>query len=165
MKKVLFVCLGNICRSPTAEGIFRKFVKNKKLDAKIIIDSAGTMGYHEGELPDKRMRVLASQRGYLLDSRARKFNPEFDFDNFDYIVTMDDENFNDVNRLDIYHSYKNKIFKMSDFVNDKNVKEIPDPYYGGENEFNYVIDLLEIGAKNLLNKIEDDIASACKKSN
>ncbi|MFZ2322982.1 MAG: low molecular weight protein-tyrosine-phosphatase [Ignavibacteriaceae bacterium] len=163
MKKALFVCLGNICRSPAAEGIFKKFVNDKKLDSIISVDSAGTIAYHQGELPDKRMRKIAFKKGYTLNSRARKFDPDTDFENFDYIVTMDNNNYEDLMQLDKEELYKNKILKMADFIDDKEVAEVPDPYYGGDKEFEYVIGLLENGSKNLLNKIKTDIERRDKK--
>ena len=128
MIKVLFVCMGNICRSPAAEGIFKKLVDDAKLDNEISIDSAGSIGYHTGELPDKRMRSHASARGYNLESRARQFNPKNDFEEFDYIITMDNENYSDIKKLDIKKLYNDKILKMGDFIADKNVSEVPDPY-------------------------------------
>ncbi len=157
MVKVLFVCMGNICRSPAAEGIFNKYVDEAKLGGKISIDSAGTIGYHEGELPDARMRKHALNRGYYLDSRARQFNPKKDFNEFDYIITMDNDNYLDITRLDHKGLYRNKIYKMADFISAKNVKEVPDPYYGGADGFEFVIDILEEGSKNLLTKIKDDL--------
>jgi protein-tyrosine phosphatase len=157
MVKVLFVCMGNICRSPAAEGIFKKYVEEAKLDNKISIDSAGTIGYHAGELPDERMRKHALTRGYNLDSRARQFNPKQDFEEFDYIVTMDDDNYSDIKKLDSKKLYVDKIFKMGDFITDKNVSEVPDPYYGGSEGFEYVINILESGSKNLLTKIKTDL--------
>jgi protein-tyrosine phosphatase len=163
MIKVLFVCLGNICRSPAAEGIFKKYLSDNKLNEFVTVDSAGTIGYHEGELPDERMSELAAQRGYVLNSRSRKFVPSNDFEEFDYIITMDNYNFADITRLDKNGSYKNKIFKMIEFINDKSVTEVPDPYYGTDNEFNYVIYLLEKGSQNLLKRIQNDIARNNKK--
>lgn len=157
MVKVLFVCMGNICRSPAAEGIFKKYVDEAKLGGQISIDSAGTIGYHEGELPDARMRKHALNRGYYLDSRARQFNPKKDFNEFDYIITMDNDNYLDITRLDHKGLYRNKIYKMADFISDKNVNEVPDPYYGGADGFEFVIDILEEGSKNLLTKIKDDL--------
>lgn len=157
MVKVLFVCMGNICRSPAAEGIFNKYVDEAKLGGQISIDSAGTIGYHEGELPDARMRKHALNRGYYLDSRARQFNPKKDFNEFDYIITMDNDNYLDITRLDHKGLYRNKIYKMADFISDKNVNEVPDPYYGGADGFEFVIDILEESSKNLLNKIKDDL--------
>ena len=157
MIKVLFVCTGNICRSPAAEGIFRKFVRDANLENDISIDSAGTIGYHSGELPDARMRKHASVRGYNLDSRARQFNPMKDFEEFDYIITMDDYNYTDLIQLDRKKLYTNKLFKMADFISDKNISEVPDPYYGGAEGFEFVIDILEDGTKNLLTKIKKDL--------
>ncbi|MDP2364690.1 MAG: low molecular weight protein-tyrosine-phosphatase, partial [Ignavibacteria bacterium] len=131
MIKVLFVCMGNICRSPAAEGIFKKMVKDSNLEGKIEVDSAGTIDYHAGELPDARMRKHANQRGYNLDSLARQFNPKNDFDEFDYIITMDDDNYDDIVNQDQNKIYVNKILKITNFCSDKSVKEVPDPYYGG----------------------------------
>ena len=157
MLKVLFVCMGNICRSPAAEGIFKKIIKNAHLDYKIEVDSAGTLDYHEGELPDARMRKHALNRGYNLDSHARQFNPKKDFDKFDYIITMDDDNYADIIHSDYNKIYRNKIYKMADFSSDKNIKEVPDPYYGGANGFENVLDILEDSTTNLLNKIQADV--------
>ena len=155
--------MGNICRSPAAEGIFKKFVQDKKLGNVITVDSAGTIGYHDGELPDARMRKLASKFNYILDSRARKFNPNYDFEEYDYIVTMDDNNYYDVLQSDTNNKYLKNIFKMADFINDPDISEVPDPYYGGDKDFIQVIELLEKGAENLLKKIEDDIERDNKK--
>lgn len=157
MIKVLFVCTGNICRSPAAEGIFKKFVEDAKLGNDISIDSAGTIGYHSGELPDTRMRKHASVRGYNLDSHARQFTPKNDFEEFDYIITMDDDNYADITKLDYKKIFSSKIFKMVDFISDKNINEVPDPYYGGAEGFEFVIDILENGIKNLLTKIKNDL--------
>ncbi len=157
MIKVLFVCMGNICRSPAAEGIFKKVVKDAKLENNISIDSAGTIGYHTGELPDARIRKYASARGYILDSHARQFNPKKDFEEFDYIITMDNENYADITKLDHKKKYTNNIVRMADFISDKNVSEVPDPYYGGAEGFEFVIDILEDGTNNLLTKIKKDL--------
>jgi len=148
--------MGNICRSPAAEGVFRKLVASEKLENLIEIDSAGTIGYHSGELPDARMRKHALNRGYQLNSRARQFNALADFEEFDYIVTMDDDNYNDILRLDRKGIFKNKIYKMCDFNSDKAIREVPDPYYGGSEGFELVLDILEDAAKNLLNRIKSD---------
>ena len=157
MTKVLFVCMGNICRSPAAEGIFKKMVKDYNFNHEIEVDSTGTIDYHSGELPDIRMRNHALQRGYVLESRARQFNPKKDFYEFDYIITMDSENYKDIIRLDIDKLYSNKIFKMADFCSDRNVKEVPDPYNGGNAGFEKVLDILEDSTKHLLEKIRADI--------
>lgn len=158
-KKILFVCMGNICRSPAAEGIMNKMVEEKNLKNKIEIDSAGTIGYHEGEPADARMSRHAARRGYKLTSLSRKFNPNKDFEKFDYIVTMDDNNYEDILSLDKNQEYRHKVFKVSKFFTDHNYSEVPDPYYGGSDGFEIVLDLLEEGNKNLLEKIRKDIES------
>lgn len=164
-KKILFVCMGNICRSPAAEGIAKKIISDKSLNGSIEIDSAGTLDYHTGELPDQRMRNHASKRGYILDSTARQFNPKKDFDYFDYIVTMDDSNYFEIKSLDKKGIYISKIFKMVSFGNDKNVKEVPDPYYSGSEGFENVLDILEDSVEGLINKVEDDIRRENKSKN
>ena len=102
---------------------------------KIEVDSAGTINYHQGELPDARMRKHALKRGYHLDSLSRQFNPKKDFDEFDFIITMDDDNYADIIHNDHNKIYRNKIFKMTDFSSDKSVKEVPDPYNSNANGF------------------------------
>ena len=154
--------MGNICRSPAAEGIAKKLVENRGLDGQVEIDSAGTLDYHEGELPDSRMIKNAYRRGYKLDSRARQFNPEKDFEHFDYIVTMDDDNYREITSRDIKNKYRDKVFKMVSFGNKLKVKEVPDPYYSGSDGFENVLDILEDSIEGLLNKVEDDIGSENK---
>lgn len=156
-KKILFVCMGNICRSPAAEGIMNKLITDAGFNDKIEIDSAGTIGYHQGEPADPRMSRHASKRGYELTSLSRKFNAEKDFVEFDYIVTMDDENYNDIISLDKKGNYKHKVHKMADFFTTNGYDEVPDPYYGGSEGFELVLDLLEEGNKNLLEKIKKEI--------
>ena len=155
-KKVLFVCLGNICRSPAAEAVMNDLIEKNNLTEKIKVDSAGIIAYHEGEKADSRMINAAEERGYKVTSIARKFNPQKDFDEFDYIITMDDENFEELNSLDSRSKFKNKIYKMISFLNQYEVNEVPDPYYGGRNSFDFVLDLLEDATKGLLKKIEED---------
>jgi len=164
-KRILFVCMGNICRSPAAEGIAKKLIERKGLDGTIEIDSAGTLDYHTGELPDSRMIKHASKRGYQLDSKARQFNPEKDFEYFDYIVTMDDDNYNEITSLDRNNIYKNKVFKMVSFRTKLKVDEVPDPYYSGSDGFEYVLDILEDSIEGLLKKVEDDIRRENKSEN
>ncbi len=154
-KKILFVCLGNICRSPAAEGIMKSIVNKKGLNNFISVDSAGTIGYHTGDQPDPRMVSHAAKRGYRLNHKARKFDPDSDFDKFDYIVTMDDSNFNDVSALDKGHKHKNKIFKMVHFAKNHDVDEVPDPYYLGPQGFENVLDVLEDGCSGLLEHINN----------
>ena len=164
-KKILFVCMGNICRSPAAEGIAKKMIEQRALDGTIEIDSAGTLDYHTGESPDERMIRHASKRGYRLYSHARQFNSKNDFEHFDYIVTMDDDNFGEITSLDKNNKYNNKVFKMVSFGSRLKVDEVPDPYYTGSDGFEYVLDILEDSIEGLLKKVEDDIRRENKSEN
>jgi|LSQX01.2.fsa_nt_gb protein-tyrosine phosphatase len=151
--RLLFVCLGNICRSPAAEGIMQTLVNKNGLHDIIEVDSAGTSGWHEGDLPDERMRAHGERRGYDISSLARKFRKS-DFDNFDYIIVMDDNNYNNVKSLASNKLQEDKIKKMTDFlIQYKNHDEIPDPYYGGATGFELVLDLLEDACEGLMHKI------------
>lgn len=162
-KKVLFVCMGNICRSPAAEGVMKKMISENGLNNVIEVDSAGTIGYHEGEPADPRMSKHAIKIGYKLTSSSRKFNPKNDFEYFDYIVTMDDNNYQDILALDKKYEYSHKIFKMAKFFTEHDEYEVPDPYYGQAHGFELVLDLLEDGNKNLLEKIRKDIEAESDK--
>ena len=156
-KRILFVCMGNICRSPAAETIMKKLIADNDLTNRIEVDSAGTIDYHEGEQADPRMRASADNRGYNVDSIARQFDPNKDFERSDYIVTMDNDNFEDIKSLDYQNKYRNKIFRIADFFSNHSYNKIPDPYYSGKDGFELVLDLLEDSAKGLLKKvIEDD---------
>ena len=148
-KSVLFVCMGNICRSPTAEGVFRKLVSNAGRSAEFEIDSAGTIGYHAGNPADSRMRSAAEERGYRLDSIARQIKL-VDFQRFELIVTMDDANYWDV--CDMNHGSGAEVVRMCDFCEEHEETEVPDPYYGGEAGFQRVIDILEDACSNLLRR-------------
>lgn len=150
MTSVLFVCMGNICRSPAAEGVFRKLVADAGREAEFEIDSAGTISYHAGGPADSRMRAVAAQRGYQLDSIARRIRHE-DFHGFDLIVTMDEENFETVRAVD--PGGKARIVRMCEYASDASIREVPDPYYGGESGFVRVLDILEDACANLLKKI------------
>ncbi|MBI2427808.1 MAG: low molecular weight phosphotyrosine protein phosphatase [Ignavibacteriales bacterium] len=150
-KKILFVCLGNICRSPAAEGVMRK----KAAGLPIEIDSAGTAGYHIGELPDPRMRSHAAKRGYTLNHHARKFDPDSDFEKFDLILAMDDSNMDDLQRMDKKKSYTHKLKMMTDFCTAKKVSEVPDPYYDGPEGFEHVLDILEDASDGLLQTLNN----------
>ncbi len=147
--KILFVCLGNICRSPSAEGIMKKIIKEKGVEDRFFIDSAGILDYHEGELPDHRMRDHAAQRGYILDSHSRpvKYNDFFDFD---LIIGMDDQNIINLRQKAPDVESSRKIRKMTDFCQNHNLDYVPDPYYGGAKGFELVLDLLEDSCKGLL---------------
>ncbi len=155
-KKVLFVCLGNICRSPSAEAVFTGIVKKEGLAGKFEIDSAGTSGWHAGEPADRRMQGHALKRGYDLTSISRKFNPASDFDHFDLIIGMDDENINALKSMARNSDDTAKIHKMTDFVREWNYNEVPDPYYGGEEGFELVLDLLEDSCEGLLENLKND---------
>jgi len=140
---VLFVCLGNICRSPSAEAVFKGFVSEKGKEQFFDIDSAGTYGYHEGEPADRRMQSHAVRRGYNLTSISRPFNPNKDWDNFDYIIGMDDSNMKNLADMARNTDDLKKLYKMTDFSNNYSHTEVPDPYYGGDQGFELVLDLLE----------------------
>lgn len=151
--RILFVCLGNICRSPAAEGILKKLIKEQYLADKISVDSAGTSGYHDGNLPDHRMRQHGARRGYKFDSLSRRFTAR-DFDNFDIILAMDDSNYHNIMRLSPDLDAEKKVFRMVDFSEKYQHDHIPDPYYSGADGFELVLDLLEDACEGLLNKIK-----------
>lgn len=150
--KVLFVCLGNICRSPAAEGILAKKLKELGLENNIEVDSAGTGGYHNGDLPDKRMRQYGKDRGYNFDSISRKITLN-DFDEFDLIITMDDSNWSNVLRLAPDLESEKKVHKMIEYFTKYQFDHIPDPYYQGADGFELVLDLLEDACEGLLNAL------------
>lgn len=150
MKKILFVCMGNICRSPAAEAILKKKLQETNLDHKISVDSAGTIDYHTGELPDPRMIRRGSLRGYRLVHRARQFSPQKDFINFDLILTMDEQNYSTIVSLDKGNKFFDKVKRLTDYCKQFNIDSVPDPYYGGDKEFDLVIDILEDAIDELL---------------
>ena len=155
MKRILFVCLGNICRSSSAEEIMRTLVKKAGMEKEIEVDSAGILSYHEGELPDSRMRMHASRRGYNLTHRSRSVRT-LDFFDFDLIIGMDDRNIQDlIDRAPDLESEK-KISRMTDFCRNKVVDYVPDPYYGGAQGFENVLDILEDACEGLLTSLTPD---------
>ncbi len=149
MIRVLFVCLGNICRSPTAEAVFRHHVRDAGLEQRIHIDSAGTSDYHQGYPPDERARIAAGRRGYeMAGLRARQVSAG-DFHEFHYLLAMDRANLEDLRRLaPREHLVKARLFM--DFSGAYRGREVPDPYYGGAQGFERVLDMLEDGARGLL---------------
>ena len=147
--KLLFVCLGNICRSPAAENIMNYLLEEANLKDKIICDSAGTSSYHIGSPPDGRMVAAAAKKGMDFTGEARQFQPK-DFEEFDLILAMDRENYRDILSLDRKGIYGDKVKMMCDFCTRHTLKEVPDPYYGGPEGFNKVIDLLKDACGGLL---------------
>ena len=150
--KVLFVCLGNICRSPAAHGIFEHIVREKGMSGRIDVDSAGTYSWHRGELPDRRMRNAAMYRGYALTHRSRPVS-SLDFLDFDMIIAMDDQNYEDLMHLAPSVEATHKIRRMAEFFTTHKISYVPDPYYMGAEGFQLVLDLLEEGCLNLFNEI------------
>jgi len=150
MKSILFICLGNICRSPAAEGVFRKMAEQAGRSDEFTIDSAGTNGYHDGEQADRRMRAVAESRGYQLDSISRRIDHK-DFGQFDLIVTMDDSNYRHINTL--HPGIGAEVVRMCDYSEKFDITEVPDPYYGGEAGFHEVLDILEDACSNLLRSL------------
>ena len=149
---VVFVCTGNICRSPTAEGLFRRMTENAGLSDRIIVDSAGTNGYHAGEPPDARAVEAAARRGYDLSGlRARKFQRE-DFQRFDLVLAMDRDNHGILARL-AQPSAGHRLRMMMEYASRFRDTEVPDPYYGGPDGFDRVLDMLEDAARGLLEAI------------
>lgn len=152
-KRVLFVCLGNICRSPAAEGIFKHMIEEDGLEHRIEVDSAGTSGYHDGELPDRRMRYHGEQRGYKFDSLSRKFTQE-DYNDFDIILAMDDSNYHNILKLAPDLESRSKVYRMINFSQDMIHDHVPDPYYEGADGFELVMDMLEDACEGLLKQIK-----------
>ena len=149
MVKVLFVCTGNICRSPTAEGVFDKLVNDAGLAGEVHVESAGTNAYHEGEPPDRRSQAAARQRGIdLSQQRARQVN-EADLQTFDYILAMDEGHLNDLARM-VSTPPGTRLSRFLDFAPDRPEQDVPDPYYGGPDGFENVLDMIEAASQGLL---------------
>ena len=154
VKKILFVCLGNICRSPAAEGIFNQKIKERDLEKLFVVDSAGTGSWHVGNLPDKRMRSTALSRGIELTSRSRQIE-ENDLYEFDQILVMDKDNLDAVKSLtkDQNNPVNSKIKLILSYSKHLQLDEVPDPYYGGQNGFDKVIDLLDDAMDGLIDSL------------
>ena len=151
--KILFVCLGNICRSSSAEGVMKHLLEESGLGNEFVVDSAGISSYHQGELPDSRMRAHAIRRGYELTHRSRSVRTE-DFYNFDLIIGMDDRNIDDLKDSAPSPEEWKKIHLMTEYCTRfTHADHVPDPYYGGAEGFEYVLDLLEDACAGLLERI------------
>ena len=151
MKSILFVCLGNICRSPMAEAIFADIVEKKGTSEQFHIDSAGLIGYHEGERADERMNHFAFQRGYYIGHRSRPIVRN-DFYDFDLIIGMDHDNIEHLEQLRPKDA-KSEIRLMTDYCRNIKADVVPDPYYGGAAGFTYVIDVLEDACSGLYDEV------------
>ena len=157
-QRLLFVCLGNICRSPAAEGVFLHLIAQAGLEDRFVVDSAGTGGWHVGNPADRRMRAAAERRGIHLPSRARQIELA-DFSNFDRILTMDDDNLRAVRSLAGELGARSDLAlvePMTSHCRRFGDKEVPDPYYGGEQGFEHVLDLLEDACSGLLKTLTRD---------
>jgi protein-tyrosine phosphatase len=159
--KLLFVCLGNICRSPSAEGIMNHLIAEAGLEGKIICDSAGTSGYHICEPPDPRMTAAAKRQGIPLTGHSRKVEST-DFEQFDLILAMDSANYQTLLNHERTGRYHSKIRLMCDFCEKFSETEVPDPYYGGPDGFDHVIDLLLDACGGLLTHVTQDLLSASR---
>ncbi|HTX04857.1 MAG TPA: low molecular weight protein-tyrosine-phosphatase [Steroidobacteraceae bacterium] len=157
--RILFVCLGNICRSPTAEVVFRAVAAREAPELMLEIDSAGTAAYHVGELPDRRTRQAAARRGYdLSELRARVVEPR-DFEDFDLILAMDRENLRALERR-APAAVRERLRLFLEFAPEVGISEVPDPYYGGPNGFEDVLDLIEAAARGLLEHLRHESQAA-----
>jgi protein-tyrosine phosphatase len=152
---VLFVCLGNICRSPTAEGVMRSLVEAAGLGEQIVIDSAGTGAWHVGSAPDRRARAAAAEQGVRLEGQARRIEPE-DFERFDLILAMDSSNLRDLRALAASPQERGKVRLLREFdpasTGERDL-DVPDPYYGGEDGFGTVFAMVRAACQGLLDEI------------
>ena len=153
----MFVCLGNICRSSSAEEVMRTYIRRAGLEKEIEVDSAGILSYHKGELPDERMRAHAIRRGYNLTHRSRPVTTD-DFYTFDLILGMDDRNIQDLKDRAPSIEAELKIGRMTDYCRTMVADYVPDPYYGGAEGFEHVLDLLEDACEGLLSSLKTEMA-------
>lgn len=157
--KILFVCLGNICRSPSAEAVFRAIAAREAPELSIEVDSAGTAGYHVGDAPDSRSQAAALRRGYDMSPlRARVVEPA-DFERFDLLLAMDENNFAALRRR-APAAYRERVRLFLDFAPDCGMSEVPDPYYGGPSGFEHVLDLVEEASRGLLMHLRERARAA-----
>lgn len=150
MKRVLFVCLGNICRSPTGEAVLNKLIADNNLGHLLSCESAGTAGYHIGEEPDPRTQTHGEKRGYQFESLAQQFNPKRDFELFDLILCLDQNNYANVKKLDPAGKYSHKVKLLMEFATKNSAREVPDPYYSDATVFEKVIDYCEDACHGIL---------------
>lgn len=151
--RILFICLGNICRSPAAHAVMERMVADAGLERTVSVDSAGIGDWHVGQLPDSRMRRHGARRGYALDHRARQFKDD-DFGRFDYIVVMDDDNYRIITGRAPSAAGRAKVVRMSSYFPAGCCHtSVPDPYYGGDRDFELALDLIELGCRRLLDSL------------
>ena len=151
--RLLFICLGNICRSPAAEGVMKAKVHAANLDEQFVIDSAGIGNWHAGQLPDSRMRERGARRGYCLDSRARQIR-QSDFDDFDLLLVMDRENYRIITSQAPDEEARGKVRMLTDYLQEhRGADVVPDPYYGDLSDFDYALDLIEDACDGLLEQL------------
>lgn len=151
--KVLFVCMGNICRSPSAEGVFNKIISEKQLKDRFLVDSAGTHAFHIGEAPDLRAQKSAKERDINLSKLRSRKVVMGDFEDFDYLLAMDQDNHANMMKV-CPEEYQSKIKLFLDFVPEIDMREVPDPYYGGAYGFERVLDLVEEASVGFIKKME-----------
>ncbi len=149
-KSVLFVCLGNICRSPTGEGVLLHLLEQRNLESTVLVDSAGTSGYHIGQPADRRMSESAGRRGYRLLSRSRQLTHQ-DLDEFDLVIAMDRSNQRDIEA--VHSEPRSEIRLLSDFLDETWPVDVPDPYYGGDAGFEEVVDMIEAACPQILSRL------------
>ena len=150
--RVLFVCLGNICRSPLAEGVFRHLVEERGLTASFEVDSAGTGSWHVGQLPDSRSTRVAADHGIALDGRGRQVTPE-DLERFDVVLAMDRENLRDLEHMARRSGASPRLHLLRDFDPDADAPDVPDPYYGGPSGFENVYQMVRRSCEHLLEEL------------
>ena len=156
MIRVCFVCLGNICRSPIGEAVFRHLVNEAELGARIEVESAGTAGYHTGDAPDPRARAAGKRAGIHVGGRAQQFSAK-DFERFEYVVAMDSSNLNDLRAIAPSPVAAKKVRLMRSYDPEAPANApVPDPYYGGDDGFDHVLELCQSAARHLLQRIREE---------